>query len=299
MLAVPGSSDRFLDKATGLGADMVLIDLEDAVAPSEKASARARAAAAVRTKDWGDRVVAVRVNAWDSSYTLRDLVEVVTTAGERLDEIMLPKVASAAEVVAADLVLAQLEHEVGLADGHIGLEVQIETVTALRDVDGICAASPRLEAVVLGPADLAASLGIPSLVGGAPLAGYPGDHFHAVLLALLVAGRANGIQVIDGPYLNLSDEAGLREMATRTAALGFDGKWAIHPDQLPVLNEIFSPSREAFDAALAVISALDEGAAHEGVGALRHRGEMIDEASRKMAAQVVARGRRAGYAEQV
>lgn len=296
VLSVPGSSERFLAKAPGVAADMILIDLEDAVAPAEKAAARGRAAWAVRELDWGDKVVAVRINSWETPHILRDLIEVVVSAGPRLDEVMLPKAQSAAEVVAVDLVLRQLEIEAGLDIGHLGIEAQIESAVALRDVEAICSSSPRLEAVVLGPADLAASLGVPALTGGAPLPGYPGDHFHGVLLAILVAARANGIQAIDGPYLHLEDAAGLAEMATRTASIGFDGKWAIHPSQVPVLNEIFSPSGEQFARALEIITALDEAAAGEGKGALRHGAEMLDEASRKMAEQVVARGRRAGLA---
>jgi citrate lyase subunit beta/citryl-CoA lyase len=293
-LSVPGSSDKMLAKAPGVPADMAFVDLEDAVAPTEKAAARPRAAAAIREGDWGDRVVGVRVNAWDSPWTAFDVLEVVPAAGERLDIVMLPKAQSAAEVVALDLVLTQAEAAAGLPSGHLGIEVQIETARGLLDVEDICAASPRLEAVVFGPADFAASLEMPLLTGGASLPDYPGDHFHHVFLRLLVAGRANGIQVIDGPYLRIRDAEGLRASASRTRALGFDGKWAVHPDQVPVLNESYAPSQEQFDRAVALLAAYRSATEEERRGAVLFGDEMIDEASRKMAAKLVGRGERAG-----
>jgi citrate lyase subunit beta/citryl-CoA lyase len=289
-LAVPGSSGRFLAKAATLPTDEVILDLEDAVAESEKPAARGRVAAAVAELDWGERVVCVRVNGWATRHTYRDVIEVLTATGPRLDEVMLPKVGSAGEVVALDLLLSQVERDAGLPPGHVGIEVQIESAAGVAAVREICAASARLETVVLGPVDLAASLGMPQLTGGADLDGHPGDHYHHVLMELLVAGRANALQVIDGPYLSLDDEDGLRTIARRRAALGLDGKWAIHPDQLEVINEVFSPSPEALARAEAILEALDEAAATDGRGALRHGGEMLDEASRKLAERLVARG---------
>jgi citrate lyase subunit beta/citryl-CoA lyase len=289
---VPGSSERFLAKATTLDCDEVILDLEDAVAEAEKPGARARVAAAVGDLDWGERVVCVRLNGWATRHTYRDVIEVVSEAGPRIDEVMLPKAGSPGEVVALDLLLSQVERDAGLPVGHVGIEVQIESAAGLAGVREICAASARLETVVLGPVDLAASLGMPQLTGGADLVGYPGDHYHHVLMELLVAGRTNALQVIDGPYLSLDDEDGLRAIALRRAALGLDGKWAIHPSQLGIINEVFTPSVEELARAEAILEALDVAATTDGRGAMRHDGEMLDEASRKLAERLVARAGR-------
>jgi citrate lyase subunit beta/citryl-CoA lyase len=283
-----------LAKATGIAADMAFVDLEDSVAPGEKAAARANAIAAIRDLDWGDRVLCVRVNAWDSPWTIADLTEVVAGAGPRLDTVMLPKVQSAAEVVALDLVLTQIERNAGIDVGHYGIEAQIESAKGMLAVADICAASPRLETIILGPGDLAASMEMPVLSGGVQVPEYPGDHFHYVFTHILLAGRANGLQVIDGPYFRVRDTEGLRDYAQRTRVLGYDGKWALHPDQVPVINEIYSPTQEQFDRATALLDAYERSTTVEGRGAVMFDGEMIDEASRKMAAKFVARGRRAG-----
>jgi citrate lyase subunit beta/citryl-CoA lyase len=291
---VPGSSERFLAKAPTLPADMFFLDLEDSVAPTEKVAARARVAAAVRTESWGEAVVCVRVNAWDTAWTYADVIEVVGAAGPRLDEVMLPKVQTAAEVVALDLLLGQVERNSGLPFGHVGIEAQIETAQGLVNCEQIAAASPRLEAIVLGPVDLSASLGMPSLAGGLVIPDYPGDYFHYVFVRLLAAGRAAGIQVIDGPYVKVRDLEGLARYARRSQILGFDGKWSLHPGQIGVLNDLFSPSREDFDRALSVLDAYRAATEQAGRGAVMLGDEMIDEASRKAAATVVARGERAG-----
>lgn len=280
-LSIPGSSDRFLQKGPSVPADMVILDLEDSVVPAEKAQARRRVVDAVGTSDWGDRVVSVRVNAWDSAWTIFDLQEVVGRAGERLDVVMLPKVQSTAEVVALDIVLRQVEAEAGLPVGHVGIEVQIETAQGLINVEEICAASQRLEAVVFGPADFAASVEMPVLTG---------EHLHYVLSRILIAGRASGLQVIDGPFFEVRDQGALRNDCNRTKALGFDGKWAVHPDQVRILNEVFAPSQEQFDRAVALLETY--GRATEG--AVMFEDAMIDEASRRMALKVVARGERSG-----
>jgi citrate lyase subunit beta/citryl-CoA lyase len=291
---VPGSNPRFIAKAQSLPADMVFLDLEDAVAPTEKEGARAIVADAVGTGDWGDTIVAVRVNDWSTRWTIFDILEVVTTAGPRLDEIVLPKVESPAQVVAADLVLRQAEIRAGLPVGHVGIEAQIESPAGLIEVEAICAASTRLEAVVFGPADFAASMQMPMLTAGIDIPEYPGDHFHYVLTRILAAGRAHGLQVVDGPYLRIRDLDGLRAYCQRARALGVDGKWTVHPDQVPIVNEVFSPTQEQFDHAWAVLDALDTAADDEGRGAVRFGDEMVDEASRKMAVKLVARGERAG-----
>jgi citrate lyase subunit beta/citryl-CoA lyase len=292
---VPGSSERFLAKAPSLPADMFILDLEDAVAPAEKEEARAGVAEAVRSSDWGPAVVSVRVNAWDTRWTYGDVIDVVSAAGERLDEVMLPKVSRAAEVAALDLLLSQVEANCGLPLGHIGIEAQIESAQGLLAVEDICAASPRLEAVVLGPLDLAASLGMPSQAGGMLIPEYPGDYFHYVFVKILAAGRAHGLQVIDGPYVKVRDPEGLVETARRTQVLGYDGKWSVHPDQIAVINELFSPTAEQFERAAAILEAYEATLdGRERRGALLLGEEMIDEATAKMARSLVARGERAG-----
>jgi citrate lyase subunit beta / citryl-CoA lyase len=292
--AVPGSNPRFIEKAQGLPVDMVFLDLEDSVAPKEKEGARQTIAEAVRGGDWGETVVCVRVNDWSTRWTVHDIVEVVGQAGERLDEIMLPKVESAAQVVAADMVLRQVEIQAGLPVGHVGIEAQIETATGLINVEEICAASDRLETIIFGPADFAASMEMPVLTGGVQIPEYPGDHFHYVFNKILMAGRANGLQVIDGPYLKIRDSDGLRDYCQRARTLGFDGKWTLHPDQVTVVNEMFSPTQEQFDRALDILEAYEKATEDEGRGAVMFGDEMIDEASRKMANKFVRRGERAG-----
>lgn len=280
-------------KAAGLPADMVFLDLEDAVAPLEKEGARAKAVAAIREHDWGDKVLCVRINSWDTQWTTFDVLEVVGGAGERLDEVMLPKIDTAAQVVALDLLLTQVETRAGLPPGHIGIEAQIETARGLINVEEICAASPRLETIILGPVDFSASMGMPSLAGGLLIPEYPGDYFHYVFMKILLAGRANGLQVIDGPYVKIQDLEGFREYSRRTQILGYDGKWAIHPSQVPILNEMFAPSQAQFDRAWAILDAYRAATEGDRRGAVMFGDEMIDEASRKVAAKVVAQGERA------
>jgi citrate lyase subunit beta / citryl-CoA lyase len=275
-------------------ADMTFLDLEDSVAPSEKVAARAKVVNAVRTQDWGDRVLCVRVNSWDTPWTYQDVIDVVGGAGTRLDEVMLPKVQSAAEVVALDLLLTQVEKSSGLPVGHMGIEAQIETARGLINVDEICAASPRLETIIFGPADFAASLEMPVLTGGVAIPEYPGDHFHYVFSRILMAGRANGLQVIDGPFLKVRDLEALREFAQRTRILGYDGKWALTPDQAMVLNEVYSPTQEQFDRAFDILEAYRVATEENATGSVMFGDEMIDEASRKMAIKFVTRGERAG-----
>jgi citrate lyase subunit beta/citryl-CoA lyase len=293
-LSVPGSSERFLAKGPTIAADMTFLDLEDSVAPLEKEGARAKVVDAIKNLDWGDRTLCVRVNAWDTQWTVYDVIEVVGNAGERLDEIMLPKVQSASEVVAMDLLLTQVEAKAGLPIGHIGIEAQIETARGLINVEEICAASPRLETIIFGPADFAASMEMPVLSGGTAIAEYPGDHFHYVFNKILMGGRANCLQVIDGPFLKVRDQDALREYCMRSRILGYDGKWTLHPDQVEVVNDVFSPTQEQFDKAYDILEAYEQATEVEGKGAVMFGDEMIDEASRKMAIKFVKRGERAG-----
>jgi len=208
---------------------------------------------------------------------------------------MLPKVQTAAEVVALDLLLSQVEAHAGLPAGHIGIEAQIETTRGLINVEEICAASPRLEAIIFGPADFAASMEMPVLTGGVQIAEYPGDHFHYVFSKILMAGRANGLQVIDGPFLKIRDPDAFRDYCQRTRVLGYDGKWALHPDQVTILNELYSPTQEQFDRAWDILDAYEKATEGERKGAVMFGDEMIDEASRKMATKFVSRGQRAGF----
>ena len=293
-LSVPGSSERFLEKAPTIPADMSFLDLEDSVAPLEKEAARGKVVKAIRELPWDDRVLCVRVNAWDTKWTYQDVIEVVGGAGERLDEIMLPKVQSAADVIAMDLLLTQVEKNFGLPIGHIGIEAQIESTLGLINVEEICASSKRLETIVFGPADFAASMEMPVLTGGVQIPTYPGDHFHYVFSKILMAGRAYGLQVIDGPYLKIRDIEGLHDYCQRTANLGYDGKWALHPDQVTEINKIYSPTQEQFDRANAILDAYKEATEGDRKGAVMFGDEMIDEASRKMAIKFVSRGERAG-----
>jgi citrate lyase subunit beta / citryl-CoA lyase len=257
-------------------------------------AARAKVVEAIVKQDWDDRVLCVRVNAWDTAWTYNDVIEVVSGAGPRLDEVMLPKVQSAAEVVALDLLLTQIERNSGLPIGHVGIEAQIETARGLINVEEICAASPRLETIIFGPADFAASIEMPVLTGGVAIPEYPGDHFHYVFSKILMAGRANGLQVIDGPFLKVRDQDALREFAMRTRMLGYDGKWALTPDQAIVLNEVFSPTQEQFDHAWDILEAYRVATEEEHKGSVMFGDEMIDEASRKMATKFLSRGERAG-----
>ncbi|MBM3683120.1 MAG: CoA ester lyase [Actinobacteria bacterium] len=292
-LSIPGSSEKMLTKGPTIPADMKFLDMEDSVSPLEKESARSKVVEAIRTQDWGDTVLCVRVNAWDTKWTYGDIIEVVGNAGERLEEIMLPKVQSAAEIVATDLLLTQVEKNCGLPIGHIGIEAQIETARGLINVEEICAASKRLETIILGPVDFSASMEMPDLRGGTLIPEYPGDYFHYVFMKILMAGRANGLQVIDGPYTKVRDQEGFREYSTRAYTLGFDGKWALHPDQVTVLNDLFSPTQEEFDKALDVLDAYEEATTTgERKGAVMFGDEMIDEASRKVALKIRMRGLR-------
>src|SRR3954447_4548445 len=293
-LSVPGSSERFLAKGPTIPADMTFLDLEDSVAPLEKEGARAKVVDAIKNLDWGDRVLCVRINAWDTQWTAYDVIEVVGNAGDRLEEVMLPKVQSAAEVVALDLLLSQVEAKAGLPIGHIGIEAQIETTLGLINVEEICAASKRLETIIFGPADFAASMEMPVLTGGVQIPEYPGDHFHYVFSKILMAGRAYGLQVIDGPFLKIRDQEGFRDYCQRTRILGYDGKWALHPDQVTILNELFSPTQEQFDRAWDILEAYKKATEGDRMGAVMFGDEMIDEASRKMATKFVTRGERAG-----
>ena len=295
VLAVPGSSPRFLAKARGLAADEVFFDLEDAVAPAAKAQARQNVIAALNEGGWDGRVVAVRINDAGTRWAYRDVAEVVTAAGHGLAAIVLPKVTDPAHIAWLDLTLSQIEQDTGGEVGRIGIEAQIEDARGLANVDAIAAASPRLRALVFGPADFMASLGMRSLQVGAQPAGYVGsDAYHYPLLRILVAARSQGLAAIDGPYLAIGDLAGLRTAAVSAAALGYDGKWVLHPGQIDVVNEAFSPSQDDYERAELILDAYEYYTTVEHRGAVMLGDEMIDEASRKLALVAAAKGRAAG-----
>jgi len=296
-LAVPGSSQRFIDKARTLEADQVFLDLEDSVAPVAKAGARGSVVEALNAGGWGDKARVVRVNDWTSEWTYRDVVEVVEGAGENLDCVMLPKVQTADQVVALDLLLTQIEKANGLEVGRIGVEAQIEDAIGLINVDAIAAASPRVETIIFGPADFMASINMKSLVVGEQPPGYDvGDAYHYILMRILMAARAHDKQAIDGPYLQIRDVDGFRRVASRSAALGFDGKWVLHPDQIVAANEVYSPLQSDYDHAENILDAYAHYTSEAGgaTGAVMLGDEMIDEASRKMALVISAKGRAAG-----
>jgi citrate lyase subunit beta/citryl-CoA lyase len=295
-LSVPGSNTKMIDKAKGLPADEVFLDLEDAVAPEAKAEARTRVAVALAEPGWSGQLRGVRVNDWTTPWTYADVIEVVSTAGAELDIIVLPKVTDVSHIHALDLLLRQLETTHGLPVGRIGIETQIENARGLTNVDAI-ASGPRVQALVLGPADMMASLNMRTLVVGEQPEGYDiGDAYHHVLMTILVAARANGIAAIDGPYLKVRDVDAFRRVAGRSAALGYDGKWVLHPDQIAAGNEIFSPRQEAYDHAELILEAYDWHTSRAGGarGAVMLGDEMIDEASRKMALVIAGQGRAAG-----
>jgi citrate lyase subunit beta/citryl-CoA lyase len=282
-----------LGKAPTLPADEVFMDLEDSVAPLAKEEARGNVVQALKEGDWTGKTVVVRVNGVYTKWCAHDVLHVVENAGDLLDCIMIPKVEYASDVKFVDDLLRMIEETTGL-EKRIGLEVQIETATGLRNIHGIADASERTESLIFGPADMSASLGLPTVTAGLPMPGYPGDHWHHVLSTILIAARDAGLQAIDGPYLLIKDLDGFREMSMRSRALGYDGKWALHPGQVDVLNEVFTPSQEEYDKAEAMLEAYRHSTEVERVGAVMFGNEMIDEASRKMAEQLSARGKAAG-----
>jgi len=282
-----------LAKSPTLPADEVFLDLEDSVAPLAKEEARHHVIEALKNNTWGDKTVVLRINSIDTQWAADDLKTVVEGAGQLLDCIMIPKVQHAHEVLFVDHMLRMIETNSEL-DGRIGLEIQIETATGLRNIYEIAHASDRAETLIFGPADMSASLGLPTVTAGLPMPGYPGDHWHWVLEAILVAARDANLQAIDGPYLLIKDLDGFRDMSLRARALGYDGKWALHPGQIDVLNEVFTPTQEEYDKAEALLEAYKEATEVDNRGAVMFGNEMIDEASRKMAVQFAERGRAAG-----
>ena len=254
-LAVPGSSPKMLTKAAGLPADQVFLDLEDAVAPLEKSDeSRENVVRGLLENDWQARTLVVRVNSVETPWCFRDLVYVAERAGAKLDCIMIPKVDHESHVHFVHHLLTQLEAELGLGR-RIGIEAQIETAQGMVSIERIAAASDRLETLIFGPGDYAASLGVPQLTVGAIEPDYPGDQWHYALSRIVTTARAFGLQAIDGPYSAIRDLDGFRESARRSKLLGFDGKWALHPDQIGPCNETYTPDQEQYDRAERMLEA--------------------------------------------
>ena len=291
-LFVPASRPDMIPKAAASAADAVCIDLEDAVAPAEKAASRAHVVHALRNIDFGVRTRIVRVNGIDTPYAYRDLVEVIEAAGDRVDLVMVPKVGSANDVAFVDTLLSQIEAHRG-QPSPIGIEAQIESAAGFVYLRDIATASPRLEALILGVGDYAASMKMPSSAIGemdANDADYPGHRWHAVMHGIVAAARAHGLRCMDGPYSAYKDAAGLETSCRVARTMGFDGKQCIHPSQLEAVNRIFSPSAAEIAVAAALVQAFDAAVA-AGQGAATHDGRMIDAASLRMARTILDRVR--------
>ena len=299
-LAVPGSNVPLFEKAAASAADVVFLDLEDAVAPDDKPQARKNVIAALNDVDWGAKTISVRINGLDTHFMYRDVVDVVEQSGGRLDLIMIPKVGTAADVYAIDMMVTQIEAAMGY-DKRIGFELIIETALGMQNVHEIAGASRRIESLHFGVADYAASTRARTTnIGGAnpdyavltdaDEAGgretHWGDMWHYALARMVVAARANGVRPIDGPFGDFKDDAAYKAAARRAAVLGCDGKWAIHPAQIPLANEVFSPSAAEVEKAKRIIVAM-EAAVREGKGAVALDGRLIDIASIKQAEVLV------------
>lgn len=287
-LAVPGSNTSFIDKAAEGAADFVFLDLEDAVAPADKEQARRNVIEALRDIDWAGKgkTVSVRINGLDTHYCYRDVIDVMEQAGEHLHTILVPKVGLPADLYCVETLVAQVEQAKGYQH-KVGIEALIETALGMANVEAIAAAPGRLEALHFGVADYAASNRARTVSIGGLNPDYPGDQWHFALSRMIVACRAYGLRPIDGPFGNYSDPDGFRASARRAAALGCEGKWAIHPSQVQLANEVFSPPEAEVDRARRIIDALRQAEA-QGKGAASVDGKMIDAASERMAQTVIA-----------
>jgi len=286
-LAVPGSNPKLFEKALHGAADYVFLDLEDAVAPDDKVPARANIIQALNELDWhgAGKTVSIRINGIDTHYMYRDVVDVLEQAGSRVDTILIPKVGTPGDVYLIDALVTQIETAMGI--GHrIGLEVLIETALGMANVEAIAQSSGRLEAMHFGVADYAASCRARTVSIGGLTPDYPGDQWHHAISRMTVACRAYGLRPIDGPYGDFNDPDGYVAAAKRGASLGIEGKWAIHPSQIDLANDVFSPPDAEVDRARRILAARDE-AARQGKGAAQLEGKMIDAASARMAENVV------------
>ncbi|WP_104183385.1 HpcH/HpaI aldolase/citrate lyase family protein [Mycobacterium avium] len=286
-LAVPASNDNMFDKAAGCGADLVFLDLEDAVPPAFKEESRGKAISALNDLDWGRTARAVRINGLDTPWCHDDLIEVVTAAGRNLDTVIIPKARRARDVWWVDVLLSQLEAKLNLGN-KIRLEVLIEEVEGLANAEEIAVASPRLDALIFGVGDFSLSQGARVDTNFVPLGEYPGDFWQYARNKVIVAARIAGIDAIDAPYPDYRDLTGYERDARRAALMGYTGKWAIHPDQVPVANRVYAPTADEIARAEANLAAYRE-AESNGRGAVGVNGVLVDAAHVKMAQQTLAR----------
>jgi malyl-CoA/(S)-citramalyl-CoA lyase len=309
VLAVPGSRTELFEKAAKGPADLVFLDLEDAVAPDDKERARRNVVAALNEIDWGAKTLSVRINGLDTPYMYRDVIDVIEQAGTRLDVLMIPKIGTASDVYALDMLVTQIEAAKGFKK-RIGLEVIVETALGLQNIAEVAGASKRLEALHFGAGDFAASTGARTVeIGGsnpdyAVLADKNGgaerqrslaDMWHYAQARIVVAARANGLRPIDGPYGDFADRDGFAAAARRAAALGFDGKLTIHPTQVPIANELFTPAAAEIAHAERILAAMD-AAQHQGRGAVALDGKLIDIVSIRQAQMLVTKAKAMGKA---
>jgi malyl-CoA/(S)-citramalyl-CoA lyase len=301
-LAVPGSNPRFLEKAAESNVDVVFLDLEDSVAPDDKVTARKNIIEALHDLDWTGKTTSIRINGLDTHYMYRDVVDIVEQAGQHLDLIMIPKAGTASDVYALDMLVTQIEDNMKF-DKRIGFELIIETALGMMNLDELAGSSPRLESLHFGVADYAASTKAMTTVIGGPNADYHvltdpdedgnrevhwGDMWHYPITRMIVAARAHGLRPIDGPFGDFSDPDGFKAQAKRSATLGCEGKWAIHPSQVDLANECFTPSQDEVAAAKRIIEAMQEAQA-AGRGAVALDGKLIDAASIKQAEVLVSK----------
>ena len=286
-LAVPGSNPKMIEKAADSAADYVFLDLEDAVAPDDKLLARKNVIQALNDIDWAGKgkTVSIRINGLDTHYMYRDVVDVVEQAGNKLDTILIPKVGNSADVYMVDAMVTQIEEAKGYTN-KIGIEALIETALGMANVEAIATASPRMEAMHFGVADYAASNRARTVNIGGLNPDYPGDQWHHAISRMTVACRAYGLRPIDGPFGDFNDPDGFLLAARRGAALGIEGKWAIHPSQIELANQVFTPPEAEVSKAHRILEELEK-AAQEGRGAASLDGKMIDAASARMAENVV------------
>lgn len=280
-----------MEKAAGSDADEVMLDLEDAVAPPEKVEARQKIVDAIHEFDWSGKTIAVRINDLDKPNAYGDLIEVVENAGEEVGTIIVPKIKRAADVYMVDKFLTQIEENNEISNT-IGIEVLIEEVEAMQNVKEIAASSDRLESLIFGPGDYSASQGVSTQdIGGSE--GYPGDIWHYARNQIVIAARANDIDAIDGPFGGIDDPEGYKRECERSRALGFVGKWAIHPSQIAIANEVYTPSEDVVERAQKAVKAMEEGQ-EEGLGAIQVDGQMYDEASIRNAKETLDQAREIG-----